>query len=126
MLFKQPNGKYCIAYSFDNQPITMNLTAQDIINMYIDKANNAMINAENFGKLIETRHVSDEELKKMGSDKTYAELIKYVPLRPINTRYASCDFATYGECPSCGNKVQDGIGLTHEKCNKCGQLLKWR
>lgn len=126
MLIKQPNGKYCIAYSFDNQPITINLTAQDIINMYIDQANAAMINAEPFGKLVAIRKVSDEELKEMGSDKTYDELIKYVPLRPKNTRYASCDFATYGECPSCGDRVQDGIGLTHEKCSKCGQLLKWR
>jgi hypothetical protein len=126
MLIKQPNGKYCIAYSFDNQPITINLTEQDIIDKYINEANEAIKNALHFGKLIETRKVSDEELREMGSDKTYAELIKYVPLEPKNTRYASCDFATYGECPSCGDRVQDGIGLTHEKCSKCGQLLKWR
>lgn len=125
MLIKQPNGKYCFC-SYIGLNKEMNLTEEDVINKYIESAKVAINNAEPFGKLIETQNVSDEELKEMGSDKTYAELIKYVPLEPKNTRYASCDFATYGECPSCGDRVQDGIGLTHEKCSNCGQLLNWR
>lgn len=127
MLIKQPNGKYCYSgWSKGNRYRNINLTEQDIIDKYIDKAIEEIKNAEHFGKLIETEKVSDEELREMGPDKTYSELIKYIPLEPKNIQHASCDFTTYGKCPSCGDRVQDGIGFTEEKCSKCGQLLKWR
>ena len=63
-------------------------------------------------------------LKEMGFDKPYNELVKFVPRRPQDTMYASCDFTTYGKCPNCGEKVQNGMRHRDEKC-KCGQLLDW-
>ena len=60
----------------------------------------------------------------MGFDRTYDELVKFIPRQPLNKAYAPCDFTTYAECPNCGTIVQDGIGHKDEKC-KCGQLLKW-
>ena len=134
MLIRQPNGKYCeITYS--NELKFVNYTEQDIIDLYIKKAKQDMENAECFGKIIEcaerryfgsvTRYISDEQLKDMGFDKPYKELIKFIPCEPLHTSYAPCDFATYGECPNCGATVRDGMGYTDEKC-KCGQLLKWK
>lgn len=62
----------------------------------------------------------------MGSEQTYAELIKLIPREPVLQYYVGCEFATFGDCPNCGNSVRDGIGHTDKNCNKCGQLLKWR
>ena len=94
-----------------------------------------MKNAEHYGKIIERiengdgcraqRTIFDEHLESMGFDKSYNELVKFVPRRPTDARYISCDFATYGKCPNCGERVRDGMGGTDEKCRHCGQLLKW-
>lgn len=132
-LIKQPNGKYCVIdYAGDVRHY--NLTEQDIINMYIEDAKACVGAAKHYGELINKtvfigykeslNRISDKVLKEMGFDKTYDELIKFVPRKPLNTSYAPCDFTTYGKCPNCGESVQDGMGHTDEKC-KCGQLLKW-
>ena len=132
-LIKQPNEKYCIV-DYAGSIRRYNLTEQDIINMYIENAKAHIGAAEHYGNLIKktvseysekTNDIPNNILKKMGFDKTYDELVKFVPRKPIDTQYASCDFTTYGKCPSCGRSVQNGIGLTQEKCRDCGQLLKW-
>lgn len=133
-LIKQPNGKYCSA-DYQGRVKFFNYTEQDVINMYIEKAKEDMKNAEHYGKLIEgiengdncrvQRNIRDNDLKSMGFDKPYNELVKFVPRRPINQTYVSCDFATYGKCPNCGESVRDGMGGKDEKCRSCGQLLKW-
>lgn len=125
MLIKQPNGKFCSCDRYSGIK-TMNLTEQDVINMYIEMAKDEMNNAKHYGVLLEYDVVTDEELQAMGSDKTYAELIKYVPRAPVNQRYADIDFTTYASCPNCGSRVQDGMGHVDEKCDACGQLLKWK
>lgn len=133
-LIKQPNGKYCSA-DYRGEVEFFNYTEQDIIDMYIEKAKEDIRKAEHFGVLIEKiengdrcrvqRNIFDKELKSMGFDKPYNELVKFVPRRPINQTYVSCDFATYGKCPNCGGSVQDGMGSKDEKCRSCEQLLKW-
>lgn len=133
-LVKQPNDKYCILDS-DGKVILYNLIEQDIINMYIEYANNYLNNAKPYGDLIKKtivgvhkerlNPISDHVLNEMGFDKTYTELVKYIPLRPVDKAYAPCDFTTYAECPQCGGTVQDGIGHTDKQC-KCGQLLNWK
>jgi hypothetical protein len=133
-LIKQPNGKYCIV-DYAGEVRRYNLTEQDIINMYIEDAKACIGTAEHCGNIIaktvssgyneRTNAIPNGILKEMGFDKTYNELIKFVPRKPTNQQYASCDFATYGKCPSCGKSVRDGIGGKDEKCNGCGQLLKW-
>lgn len=132
-LIKQPNGKYC-KVDYRGKLSFFNYTEQDIIDMYIKQAKEDMENAEHFGKIIENieygdrcsveRTISDEHLESMGFDKTYDELVKFVPRKPLHQNYAPCDFATYGKCPNCGESVRDGMGHTDEKC-KCGQILKW-
>ena len=133
-LIKQPNGKYCSLNPRGGAYFT-NFTEQDVIDLYIEKANRDMENAAHFGEIVSSitfgkllkseNTIDDEVLKYMGFDKPYNELVKFVALRPINQSYASCDFATYGRCPTCGELVQDGIGHTDKKCRHCGQLLKW-
>ena len=132
-LIKQPNEKYCII-DYAGEVRRYNLTEQDIINMYIEDAKACIGAAEHYGKIIEetvnvyngqTCDIPDDMLEKMGFDKPYNELVKFVPRRPTNTQYASCDFATYGKCPNCRESVRDGMGGTDEKCGNCGQLLKW-
>ena len=132
-LIKQPNGKYCCldwmgAVVFDNY------TEQDVINMYIENAKKDIGKAKHYGEIIVRNEygdskgmkmISDAQLESMGFDKPYKELVKFVPRKPINTQYASCDFATYGKCPNCGCGVRDGMGGTDEKCRVCGQLLRW-
>ena len=129
-LIKQPNGKYCIV-GYDDEITKYNLNEQDIINMYIEDAKAHIGAAEPYGNLIakmvhfdRIRNIPDDTLKKMGFNKTYKELLKFVPLRPYNSKYAHCDFTTYGKCPSCGNVVMNGMMRTDESC-ECGQLLKW-
>lgn len=125
MLIRQPNGKFCYCNWYDGNN-TLNLTEQDVINMYIEMAKNEMNNAKHYGVLVERNAITDEELKAMGEKRTRKELLKHVPLNPVNQQYADCDFTTYANCPSCGNRVQNGMGHTDERCDKCGQLLKWR
>ena len=50
---------------------------------------------------------------------------KLIPKEPVDRRYASCDFTTYAKCPTCGAMVQNCMGHYDERCNKCGQRLKW-
>ena len=133
-LIKQPNGKYCSA-DYRGEAEFLNYTEQDIINLYIEKAKEDIKNAEHYEKLIANieygeccrvrRNISDKDLQSMGFDKPYSELVKFVPRRPLNQTYASCDFTTYGKCPNCSGSVQDGMGHKDEKCGKCGQLLEW-
>lgn len=125
-LIKQPNGKYCYV-NYLGQAEFLNLTEQDVINMYIEKAKEDMDKAEHYGKIIEkiefsckiniTRNISDEDLKSMGFDKTFDELVKFIPSDPIHQVYASCDFSTYGISPSYGKRAQDGIEYTTTKCS---------
>lgn len=129
VIIKQPNGKYCITNKYDGRLISYNLTEQDIINLYVGdakyRAKHDVETAKHYGTLIgKTDNISDNVLKEIGFNKTYEELIKFVPRKPVNQSYASCDFATYGKCPSCGNVVMNGMGHTDKEC-KCGQLLKW-
>lgn len=124
-LIKQPNEKYCIV-NYAGEVSRYNLTEQDIVNMYINDAKACIGAAEHYGSLIvKTDYVDDSILKAMGFDKSYGELIKFVPRKPTHQEYVSCDFATYGDCPNCGKTVTDGIGGKDEKCRHCGQLLKW-
>lgn len=132
-LIKQPNGKYC-SLDWMGVLIFSNYTEQDVINMYIEQAKKDIENAKHFGEIIVKNEqgdskgmkmINDTQLEAMGFDKSYNELVKFVPRKPINTRYAPCDFATYGDCPNCGDIVQDGMGFTDRKCQRCGQLLKW-
>lgn len=132
-IIKQPNGNYFVARAKVG-PLK-NATEQDIIDIYIEMAKEDIEKAEHYGKFIEanesadtygrTKPFTDSDLKEMGFDKTYKELVKFIPRDPRNKSYAPYDFATYATCPTCGKKVQNGIGLTHEKCPECGQLLKW-
>ena len=124
-LIKQPNEKYCVVdYAGDVRHY--NLTEQDIIDMYIYDAKSCIGAAKHYVELIaKTDEVSDDMLKEMGFDRPYNELVKYVPRKPINQSYASCDFTTYGKCPNCGGLVSDGMGHKDEKCRSCGQMLKW-
>jgi hypothetical protein len=132
-LIKQPNEKYCII-NYSGDVVRYNLTEQDIINMYIDEAKDRIENSEHFGNIIaktvkeysgKADSISDNVLKEMGFDKSYDELIKFIPRKPIDTSYAPCDFTTYGKCPNCGERVENCMGHFEEKCRNCGQLLKW-
>lgn len=131
-LIKQPNGKYCIVrYGVD--VFKYNLAEEDIINMYIEDAKAHIGAAKHYGEMIKEtigygnslNKISNEVLKSMGFDRTYDELVKFIPRQPLNKVYAPCDFTTYAECPNCGKSVQDGIGHKDEKCEHCNQLLKW-
>ena len=133
-LIKQPNGRYCSLDHYGRENF-VNYTEQDVINLYIENAKKDMEKAEHFGKVIEyiasgkilkaERVITDKVLESMGFDKPYKELVKFIPCKPLNTQYVSCDFATYGKCPNCGGSVRDGMGGKDEKCKSCGQLLKW-
>jgi hypothetical protein len=133
-LIKQPNGKYC-SVDYQGRINFLNYTEQDVIDMYIKKATEDMQNAQHYGKIIEsieygdtcriTRSIHDTHLESMGFDKPYNELVKFVPREPTNQNYIPCDFATYGKCPNCGAKVQNGISGKDNKCIKCNQILKW-
>jgi len=126
-LIKQPNGKYCII-DYADDVRRYNLTEADIVSMYIEEAQAHIVAAEHYGNLIartaDSNNIPDDMLKEMGFNKTYKELVKFVPRKPINQSYADCDFTTYGKCPNCGNIVRDGMGWTDKEC-ECGQMLKW-
>ena len=129
-LIKQPNEKYCIV-DYAGEIRRYNLTEQDIINMYIEDAKACIGAAEHCGNIVAKtvrfgcKPISNKTLKEMGFNKTYDELVKFVPREVTNQQYAPCDFTTYGKCPNCGGGVQDGMGGKDEKCKNCGQLLKW-
>ena len=127
MLIRQPNGKLCMC-DWTGKVEMMNLTEEDYVEYCANKARefvNDEANIKSFGELIRLQKVTDKELKEMGSDKTFAELLKYLPLEPKHQQYAPINFATYGKCPTCEETVQDGMGLTHHQCPKCNQRLKW-
>lgn len=130
---KQPNGKYCY-FNHDGKVEKHNLTEQDITDMYIEFAKTKVDNAEHFGNIISNtvsnydsrvKAISNDVLKEMGFDKTYHELVKFVPRKPSDKRYVSVNFETIGKCPNCGEKVVNGMGGRDDKCGSCGQLLEW-
>ena len=127
-LVKQPNEKYCII-NYAGEVSCYNLTEQDIINRYISDAKACIGAAEHYGNLIAktigSDGIPDNILKEIGFDKSYDELVKFVPRRPIHTSYSGHDFTTYGKCPNCGARVENCMGYADEKCRSCGQLLKW-
>jgi hypothetical protein len=128
MLIRQPNGKLCMC-NWNGEIEKMNLTEEDYITYCTNKAREFVYNQDNIknlGELIKAKSVSDEQLKEMGSDKTFAELIKFVPCAPIRPKYIPVNFETQAICPSCGGIVVDGMGGTDKKCKKCGQLIKWQ
>jgi hypothetical protein len=133
LLIKQPNGKY-LTYSLFRKT-TINLTEQDVINIYVkeaeEQAKRDMQEAHGldcvlkdelkFGK----QYLTERNLRDMGINLSKSELLKRVPLVPKNQKYFGCNFETVGECPSCGNKVVNGIGFKETKCRKCTQMLDW-
>ena len=133
MLIKQPNGKY-LTYSLLHEA-TINLTEQDVINIYIiaaeKRARQDMQDANGLDYVLKDEFkygrqvLTEKELKDMGINLTKSELLKRVPLIPRNQNYFGCNFETVGECPSCGEQVRNGIGLKETKCRKCTQMLDW-
>ena len=126
MIFIQANGKICcVEYS----TLICNLTEQEYIEYEKKKAEEKALeklkNPGTIGNILQYRPISDKQLKDMGYEKTYEEMMKYVPKRVESCSYSGRDCTTYGKCPTCGASVQDGIGHTDEKCSKCGQMLKW-
>ena len=131
-IFKQPNGKYC--YFSYNGMEKINLTEQDIKEIYISKAEaeseDAIKNAENYGGIIKelfyrnSNSSCDVWLKQIGFTESYENLIKYIPRKPLHQIYASSDFTTYALCPYCNEHVQNGMGFIQKQC-KCGQMLQW-
>lgn len=132
MIFRQPNGKLCMC-SYNGKVQINNMTEGDYVEYCTNEARKFINNPDNilnFGKLIETSiefrtHISDEQLKEMGSDKTFLELMKFVPRKPINKQYVPVNFETQGKCPNCGGFVVNGMGGMDQQCKKCGQILKW-
>ena len=113
-------------YDWISKEKHINLTEEDVVNMYVDQAHRDVRNAAIFIKLIEDVPVENWELVDMGCEKTLEEMRRYIPTRPLNQSYSGHDCTTYGKCPSCGKLVQDGWGLTEERCSQCGQILKWK
>lgn len=134
-LIKQPNGKYCISKLYD-APDKYNLTEQDIIDMFVEEAKACISDAAHYGKIIENTiyqgtfktdfiGIPEDTLKEMGFDKSYEELVKFIPLKPIDTHYVGSQFTTYGKCPTCGENVENCMGYGEKKCRNCDQALKW-
>ena len=48
-----------------------------------------------------------------------------VPTKVLSKEYVSCDFCTYGKCPTCGSSVSYGMGRSDEECPNCTQKLLW-
>mgnify|MGYP003309753404 CR=1 FL=1 len=129
-LIKQPNGKYC-TIGYQGKMDFVNYTEQDIINLYIEEAKRDMENAKNYGVIIERsirseRSISNEYLKKMGFDKPYDELVKYIPRKPKNMNYVPRDCETTAKCPNCNKEVKHNMGYIDRTCKSCGQLLDWQ
>ena len=127
MIFIQPNGKICVV---ELGRLVHNLTEQEYIEYEkkkaAEKALEKLKTPNTIGDVLKYRPISDEQLKEMGYDKTYEEMMKHIPKRVEQCSYSGRDCTTYGKCPTCGASVQDGIGLTNEQCPKCGQILDWR
>jgi len=123
---KQPNGLYAI-YSYDNDSIKINMTEEDYINYRLDLIKKELKNANlaSIAEILEYSDISDKDLKSMGFTNTKKEALLHIPKAPKNTTYVDFDFCTYGKCPTCGNRVEDGIGNTDKKCPNCGQMLDW-
>lgn len=127
MIVRQPNGKLCLC-DWTGKIEQMNLTEDEYIGLCANKARefiNDKDNIKNFGELIKMKNVSNEQLKEMGSDKTFEELIKFVPCKPLNSQYIPINFETQGKCPSCGAFVVNGMQKTDKQCKKCGQMIEW-
>lgn len=127
MLIRQPNGKICIC-SWDGTVEMMNLTEDGYTAYCIELAKEEikknLDGILDFGRLIAKQKVTEEQLREMGSDKSLSELLKFVPRKPLNTKYIPVNFATQGTCPNCGKFVANGMGCTDKKCS-CGQILLW-
>ena len=128
MVIKQPNGNYC--YFGYNGKMIKNLSEIDYLLLRAKEAKDAakeeLNNCSNSpADLIKHIKVSDEDLKAMGYEKTYDEMLKYIPKRVTNSSYYGRDCATYGSCPTCGEPVQNGMGGTDKVCRKCNQVLEW-
>lgn len=129
MLIKQPNGKYCY-YCYSG--LHINLTKEDYIQLRIKQLREEIEkeikddNVDSISTLIKYKELSNEQLKSMGYEKTYDEMLKYIPKKVLHTSYYGRDCTTYGKCPTCNAPVQDGIGHTDKTCGKCGQVLDWR
>ena len=126
MIIKQPNGKFCLVETYT---ILHNLTEEEFIEHEKHKAEeNAkymLQNSRNINDILKYRKISDEQLKEMGYEKTYEEMMKYIPKKVTCGTYYGRDCTTYAKCPTCDAPVQDGIGYTDKKCKKCGQVLEW-
>lgn len=128
ILIKQPNGKYC--YSKPGT-LNINLTKEKYMQMRLEETAKAVeteIQEENLfsiADLIKYQKVTDEQLKEMGCDKTYDEMLRYIPKEVRNKSYCDRDCTHYGFCPNCGRTVQNGMAGTDEVCKKCGQALEW-
>ena len=127
MLVRQPNGKLCLC-DWTGEVEQMNLTEDDYIEFCANKAREFVSNKDNiknFGELIKMKNVSDSQLKEMGSDKKFSELIKFIPCAPVKQQYIPVNFETQTLCPSCAAIVVNGMGGTDNKCKNCGQMIKW-
>ena len=128
MVIKQPNGNYC--YFGYNGKVIKNLSEVDYLLLKAKEAKNiAKEELENCSsspaELIKYHKVSDEDLKAMGYEKTYNEMLKYIPKRVTNSSYYGRDCTTYGRCPTCDAPVQNGMGGTDKVCRQCNQVLEW-
>ena len=128
MIVKQPNGKYCYLI---RDTIRINLTEDEYIQIRL-KEEEILIRKELENchtdpvEMIKRWEVSDEDLRSMGYDKTYAEMTKYIPKRVINSSYSSRDCMSFAHCPVCNTVVVDGMGTTTHVCPECNQRLEWK
>lgn len=127
MIFVQANGKICI---LERNDLVCNLTEEEYVEYEKKKAEEyareKLKNPNTIGDVLKYKQITNKQLKAMGYDKTYEEMMKYIPKRVERCGYSGRDCTTYGKCPTCGTSVQDGIGFTEEQCPKCGQMLDWR
>lgn len=128
MLIKQPNGKYC--YTNGNE-IKENLTEEEYKCMRFDQFMNQLNeelkeeNLSNISDLIKYHTLSDKQLHSMGYEKTYDEMIKYIPKEVIKKTYYGRDCTIYGHCPTCDENVENGMFKIDKECPKCKQVLIW-
>lgn len=127
MVIKQPNGKYCY---FKNTVIKFNLTEEEYVSLRLKETENVIRNElkecrSNTSELIKRCVVSDADLKSMGYQKTYDEMLRYIPKKVIGASYSSRDCETIAHCPSCKRLVVDGMSGTDRVCPDCHQVLEW-